>query len=462
LLIATTGSKLPGPCTRQSKRFDEGVIVSYALAPFLSEKDEADSAEGGIDPLGLYTIADALGVKLVPGVRERQSHPRFLTCMAVSLAVCGEFEDETVAKDGVSEPWLVFEWYLVEGLVRTSESTETVGLPGGLKAKSTVEDRVPLSAKRYLKTPSVFGFHGIYRLLTRTLGVESGGRLGEAGFELLTIWAKEQKLEGFVGTVQGPGQAMRRQWVDAVADGLENAATARSGAWAGWNLFREHLGIYDARRKERQQISSMLLSDASGFRRDVIEFLVSLNGREIWEGTGSERRFHENLQRDAREELRGLLDAIASYEVFARLCQDAFDDSLCEMTRQGGKKTSPSKIGRLSSVQLASSRVPEIFGDVLEKLEPFGEAARFRDMFGSLAERGDATSWAERLAEHHRKTQRLKPPDGKNPWFERFDDGSYMIRPLYRRDEGGRHDDSYVHAYRTGSLWSFAHDLKLV
>jgi fatty-acid desaturase len=83
-------------------------------------------------------------------------------------------------------------------------------------------------------------------------------------------------------------------------------------------------------------------------------------------------------------------------------------------------------------------------------------------MFGSLAEPGPAAEWAARLAEHHRKTQRLKPPDGKNPWFERYDDGSYIIRPLYRRDEGGRHNDDYVHAYRTGSLWSFVRDLKLV
>ncbi|MBI3462529.1 MAG: hypothetical protein HY000_05635 [Planctomycetes bacterium] len=434
--------------------------MSYALAPLLSEKDEAESAEGGIDPPGLYTIADALGVKLVPGVRERQSHPRFLTCMAVSLAVCGEFEEDTLARDAVSEPWLVFELYLVEGLVRTSEGTETIGLPGSLKAKRAVDDRVPLSAKRYLKTPSVFGFHGIYRLLTRTLGVQSGDRLGELGYELLTIWAKEQGLDGFVGTAPGPGQAMRRQWVDAVKDGWENAATARSGAWAGWNFFREHLGIYNAGRRERQQIASMLLNDASGFRRDVIELLVSPGGRDVWEATKSERRFHEILRRGARDELRLLLDAIASYETFSRLCQDSFDDCLLEMTRQRGK-TPPAQLGRLTSVELASRQVPEIFGEVLEKLDPFGEAARFRDIFGSLAERGDATSWAERLAEHHRKTQQLKPPDGKNPWFGRFD-GNYIIRPLYCRDEGGQHDDSYVHAYRAGPLWSFAKDLKLV
>ena len=35
--------------------------------------DDSDSPEGGIDPLGLFAIADALGERLAPGVRERMS-----------------------------------------------------------------------------------------------------------------------------------------------------------------------------------------------------------------------------------------------------------------------------------------------------------------------------------------------------------------------------------------------------
>ena len=53
-------------------------------------------------------------------------------------------------------------------------------------------------------------------------------------------------------------------------------------------------------------------------------------------------------------------------------------------------------------------------------------------------------------------------PAGKAPWVEQFDDGSYIIRPRYRVEQGGRHDDSYVHAYRTMPLWSFAQELGLV
>ena len=54
-------------------------MQSSALAPLLTEKDEIESGEGGIDPLGTEPFADRLAIKLVPGVRERQRHPRFLT-----------------------------------------------------------------------------------------------------------------------------------------------------------------------------------------------------------------------------------------------------------------------------------------------------------------------------------------------------------------------------------------------
>jgi hypothetical protein len=435
--------------------------MAEALAPLLTERDEAESAEGGIDPLGLYTIADTLGVRLVPGVRERQTHPRFLTAIAASLAVCGDLGDEAIASDGVSEPWQVFEWYAVEGLARTSRPSETVGLPGGQKAASAIADGVPMSAKRYLKTPSVFGFHGIYRLLARTLGIEQGGRLGDVGFELLNVWSKERELEGFVGTAVGPGQAVKRQLREAVEAGLEKGGTARSGGWSGWEFFRQHLGLYNVGQREAEFIATKLRADNKGYRGRVLDFLISTSGRKLWDQEQSERDLHSGLRKGSKDELSQLLAAIDSYERFARLCQDAFDDCLCEMTRKRGK-TSPLELGRLRAVKLAREQVPEIFSDVMERLEPFGQSARLQDMFGDLTERCAADEWATRLIEHHRRIQRLKPPDGKNSWIERFDDGRFMVRPLYRRDEPARRDAGYQHAYRTHSLRSFARDLGLI
>jgi hypothetical protein len=431
------------------------------LLPLLTEKDPRDSAEGGLDPLGFYSISDALGVKLVPGVRERQSHPRFLTSMAVSLAVCEGLED-LVASDGVSTPRLVFEWYLVEGMVRAAGMREEMeGVPGSLKARKAKDDGVPLSARRYLKTPGVFGFHGIYRLLARSLGIEQGDRLGEAGFELLRVWEREQGQAGFASLGGGgPGVTMRKQLREAVEAGLHKASTARSPAWAGWSFFQTHLNIQQAGTQEARFIADLLLQDVAGHRGDLLQFLVSKPGWKLWSQHGDERTFHAAMRRQAGAELSLLLAAITAYETFARLCLDAFDDMLVELTRTSAK-TSPKSLAALPSMKLASQRVPELFGEVMAKLEPFDQVPRFVQSFATLAERGSAVEWVERLAEHHRRVQRSKPPDGKNAWFERFDDGSFIIRPLYRRDEGGRHDESYVHAYRTGALASFAKDLQL-
>jgi hypothetical protein len=434
----------------------------YAPFPVLTERDSVESAEGGLDPLGTEALADSLAVRLAPGVRERQKHPRFLTAMAVSAYVCSDFDEDRLAADGTSEPWQVFEWYLVEGLVREASPEARVGLPGSQKADRALRDRVPLSAKRYLKAPSVFGFHGVYRLLCRTLGIEDDGRLGETGYGLLNVWAEEQGLAGFVGTGGGSGRAVYSQIKEAVEAGLEKGTTARTGAWAGWSFFANHLGLYGAGPNEANFLWKSLLNDQKGFRRETMETLVSSAGAKIWRTTRSERQFHRHVRAAAGNELRQLLDAIDVYETFSRLCQDAFQDCLCEMTRQGGRKTPLDQLAALPSVQVAASTVPGCFPEVLEELEPVGEAARFRDIFSSLAERGSAAEWVDRLIEHHRKIQRQKPPNGKNPWFERFDDGSLIIRPDYRTDRTGTHDDSYVHLYRTESLRQFALDLREV
>lgn len=437
------------------------------LMPMLTEADPNVSAEGSIDPLGMYSIADALAVRMIPGVRERQTHPRFLTSIAVSLSLCSDFDDDLIAADGVSEPRQVLEWYCVEGLVRSTKDPKLLrGLPGQDKASSAIRDRVPLSEKRYLKTPTVFGFHGVYRALARDTGVERADRLGEVGYELLTAWEKEQGLIGFSGTMAGPGKAIRQQLSDAIRDGLKISAVARKPGWAGWSFFSEHLGIYDAGKSEARVLSQALVNPGSGFRREALNSLISPEGQNLWAAevdsrSFSERRFHELLASSASGELKELLHAVDAYEQFCRLLQDAFDDCLYYLS-QHQQRIQLQELGGLIGVQRAAKGIPEIFADVSERLSLFGETVRFQDAFSSLAERLPPTDWLERLLDHHCRTQYRKPPAGKAPWFDRFDDGSCMIRIGYIRDTGGRHDDAFVHAYRTRSLWSFAWDLRLV
>jgi hypothetical protein len=442
-------------------------MSTFPSAPLLTEQDEVDSAEGGIDPLGTEPIAETLGVLLSPGVRERQLHPRFLTAMAVSMSLCEGYPLDKTAKDGTSPPWLVFEWYAVEGLVRSrGQNTKDIeGLPGRNKAATALKDHVHLSARRYLKTPSVFGFHGIYRQLARNLRIEQDGGLGESGFELLSIWAKEQKLDGFWGTKPGPGRQVRDRLRVALQDGLDAGHADRSGGWSGWDFFGQHLAPYEFGRHEASFLANQLLADQKGFRGEILHFLVSERGRKIWSARSSERDFHAALAKRATPGLVELLLAIELYEAFARLLQDAFDECLFEITsrNQRIKRVSTAELGRLRSVKRAAKEVPRIFAAVEESLAPFNTTALdLKNDFGELAVRQSSQQWAQSLMDHHCRTQKAKPPDGKQPWVECFDDHTFRCRPTYLEDEPPRNDGSYVHFFRTNPLWSFAQDLRMV
>lgn len=125
----------------------------YVGLPLLSIHDPEGAGSNSLDPLGLTPIGEQIAVELIPGVRERQSHPRYLTAIAVSHAICQDFAEETVAADSVSEPWQVFEWYVVEGLVRSAGTTSDAKVPGSQKAKKALSQGLPLCASRYLKNP---------------------------------------------------------------------------------------------------------------------------------------------------------------------------------------------------------------------------------------------------------------------------------------------------------------------
>jgi hypothetical protein len=439
-------------------------------SPLLSLRDDEDSAEGGINPLGFYSIADQLASDfLAPGVRERQRRIRFVTISAVSAWICADFGEDEIAADGVSEPWQVLEWYVVEGLVRgANDDLDERGLPGRDKAARARKDGLPLSAKIYLKTPSVFGFHGVYRSLARSLDiVNSTGILAETGIELLRAWEKDQGLAGFYSGNGENGGRYRNLLRDAVRDGLREGAVSRPSRWQGWVEIIQHLRHSQVGRYEKRVLRSALRGKENApdpkFRGHLLDYLISEPGRRAWRASkGSERSFHEAFHRDCKEKgLRDLLGSILAFESFSRLLQDAFEDALSEMARCT-KGASPGEMAKRRPVDLAARKTWDLARDVADRLGAFGLSGDFQRVFGTLSEARDPDDWIVALLEHHTRIQREKPPHGKAPWCERLDNGRWVVRPLYRPEAGDGNQRDYVNRYRTGPLWSFAKDLGLV
>ncbi len=427
--------------------------------PLLSLHDPDGAASTSLDPLGLTPLGEQLAVELIPGVRERQSHPRYLTAIAVAHAVCQNFPADTVAADGVSEPWQVFEWYVVEGLVRCAGSESDAKVPGSQKTKKAISQGLPLNANRYLKTPTVFGFHGVYRLLARTLRVEEANYLAGFGNELLTVWQYEQGLPGFTGSAVGEGREIRQSLTEAVKDGLKVGATTRSGGWFGWKFFFDHLEPTKAGPKEAKLIWQQLRTGETGFCREVMDFIVSAEGQALFHNADTtERMLYAALKKVASPELRARIGTIQCYERFARLLHDAFEACRYEITRTR-RGVQPAVLAQLPPVVKAAQALPAAYLAAVECLPDFARRARFESVFQAVAQQRSAADLVVALYEHHLRIQKAKPPEGKAPWLERHYDGSLLIRPEYQLEKEHKPSAEFVNPYRLQPLWNFARDL---
>ena len=435
------------------------------LIPVLSEYDPIQLSEGSLDPLGLYPIADKLAVKLAPGIRERQIHPLFLTAIAVGAHICSVYDDDHVAADGQSPPWQVYEWYIVEGIVRAAQKGQVIsGLPGIQKAQDALKVGVHLSAARYLKTPNVFGFNGVYRLLARTLGIiDDNNRLGANGYELLVVWQEQEDMAGFVESTSGPGASLREKLQSAVADGLKNGHTSRSGGWECWRIIYNHFRHNRNAPLESELISRWIMGQPGSIIGELCSHLLSPDGSAVWSERRDEAAFHQFVINRCSYGLKELLEAAAKYEQFSRLLINAFNASLRDLAAFG-TKTNLSRIADSPEVVNACGQVPDIYEDVETALGANGFASAFERVFGQFSVRQNPEAWLNSLLQHHERIQKNKPPNGKMPWFDRFDSESVMVRAGYANldDSSIKSGEEYVHFYRTKSLWSFARDLGLL
>jgi hypothetical protein len=426
--------------------------------PFLTAYDPPGISEGSLDPLGLYQIADQLAVQLVPAVRERMQRIRFLTAMAVGALVTEGLDDDPIRRD--ASPYLVWEWLVVEAMVRHLGSDPGVwGVPGTLVTKRALDQHGYLDARSYLKTPRIFGFNGVYKRLAVYLGlVDVHLAPGPNAEGLADAWARGL----------GPGgrddvRAVSSRWKDAVRRSLAEKPPRTKANWANgaWAELAGAFAPSACRTREKQYLRNLLLatSDRSlGALPMLWELQAGFDNDNF-----REELLHDRLE--AKEPRYGtLLAAIRAYEAFCRSLQDAFDVLRAEAARpdaQGfvvpsiaGDTDFKQSIRGLSGRFAAAHRT---LGEV--SVSSVSLQNLFAERFKRFGEPMDAGACALALCDHHEDVQRRKSADGKRPWFDRLGNDRIYIRHAYRESRRDIQPDRYVHDYRGRPIRRFYFDL---
>lgn len=430
--------------------------------PTLSSYTTLENSQGTLDPLGLYSIADRLALRLAPDLRERMSHPRYLTGIAVGAIVCSAFSEEEMAIDEISPPWQVYEWYVTSALVRRfqkEDPDQLIGMPAREKTTHALKEGIPMNAIRYLKTPSVFGFHGVYRTLAKGIGLIDGVHIGEFGAKLVDIWEKEQGLDGFrIGIKGTAGYEFRAKLQEAVQAGIKSGAVAKPWGWEFYTKLAESLAPKNPGKEEARLLYEELLKGETNSRAELIRFLQTKEGKEVVK-TGSEKQVHTVLL-GQNPTNRQLLVAIQAYEKLCRILYNAYYEILQWMKSHPGK-VSISQLCELTNVKTACKELPGAFSQVDACFEPYStELVSFINGFQLLRESYDPADWVKLLFEHHLKVQRNKPPNGKSPWILEYSKDVYLLNTQHGIDV--ELSDEYVHQYRTYALQSFLKDLQKI
>jgi hypothetical protein len=429
----------------------------FAL-PALSLPDPVVSGEGVLDPLGLANFGDRLAEELVPGVRARQNRIRFLTAIAVAAAVV-EGLDDIASADGSSTPQLAFEWLLVEGLVRAADTSSYRGTAGTLKARDAVDRGVSMSAKTYLKTPTVFGFHGVYKTLADELRiVDDDLHLLENGVHLLSVWEEEQGLSGFVErAIAVPGNAA---WKHRLRSAIETALSCGHSdvgtGWGGWRFFADHLGPSGSGPREAKALYDLLTSAEDGTRPDVIRGLTNAPSGDF----ADDRIASELLGPHVSSTVSRKLAAIDCYERVCGLLEFSFD-SIRFAGRDPLKPATSVTFLASSAAGVIVTKLRQAIVDTERAIEDLDLSLQqeFHDVVLEFnAVQTPADLFEAVLARHH-TVQSRKPPAGKRDWFERTA-AEAITRTSYRVGDVPDRPVGWGRPYRLTTCLSFVRDLE--
>ena len=426
--------------------------------PYITAYDPPGSSESKLDPLGLYLIADQLATRLVPAVRERMQRIRFLTPITVGALITEDLEPNPRHPNAL--PYLVWEWLVVEAIVRACYDEKIWGLPGSMVTKNAVDDYGYLDERSYLKTPRIFGFHGVYKRIAIHLGfIDTHLRFrAPRGEELVSRWARGCGLGRF--DVRHP---LYQKWRKAVEVSLRESPvrTRTTPRWKkeDWQELANVFVPHKFNRIEKRYLTQLLKSteeDRLGALIPIWNLLSNSNGQ-----VQDEHIFHRQLRCKAPE-YTVVLDAIETYESFCRNLSDAFDIMRAKgshKNHQSFNLTSLHNDPEFCTLAKQSYLLHHNALAQLSELDPTLEA-RFMNRFDKFYEPMPPEHFALAICEHHETVQQAKSREGKRCWFERLGPECFHIRQNYRVERPVLLPGKYLHEYRTIPISRFYRDLK--
>lgn len=424
--------------------------------PFLTSYDPAAVSEGTLDPLGLYQIADQLATRLVPAVRERMQRIRFLTAMAIGGLVTEGLDGDPTHPEAA--PFMVWEWLAVEAIMRSpvGDDPDVWGVPGTLVTRRALGQYNCLDHRSYLKTPRIFGFHGVYKRLAIHLGlVDVHLQPRQDSERLVDAWARDGGHGGLTGC-----RAQLTKWRQAVQRSLAGkpARTAPGFRTDDWTELAEAVAPHRAGTREKQYLREALHA-ADDRALGALPAIWRLQ-IEFDDGGFAEERLHERLAAESPQ-FSALLNAIRAYERFCRGLRDAFDLLRAEAANadaRGYEICSIAKDGDFAvSVHGLDHRYQEArrcLGDLDLQLVNL-----FDGRFEAFVQPLDSAQCALAICEHHERIQKQKSDRGKLPWFDRLGPQRIYIRHRYREARWPIAPDRFVHDYRGRPIRNFHHDL---
>jgi hypothetical protein len=424
--------------------------------PYLTDADPEIGGEGTLDPLGLESIANSLADEIAPGITARMSRIRFVTAVAVASVVNSPLED-TIPADGKSTPQLAFEWLVVESIARCRDlpAEATRAVPGIDKARAAALRGGHLDARSYLKTPKVFGFHGVYKRLARHIEViDEDFELQERGDRLVRAWEHQHALQGFADRAPNtPGGELCVRLETAVRTTLTSGGVRESPKASLWRRLSDLFRPDGGGPAERGLLKDWLLDPSAPLRREVVTALAALPRLQ------DESEALREVRKGASPELKARLDAIRAYEHFSELLICSLETLQYLSTVHSSSPVSAAEFGGHPMTGTCLRKLGDGYRKAIELLEPLNLSVEFEQEFGDFADVRTADDLFELILTHHEQVQREKPPGGKRAWFDRLQKG-VAVRFPFRRDEPPLLTETYLHPFRVRAIQSFAEDLR--